>query len=169
MFIFTRVHPNPTWMYLYKCKHTHSQENIVENVGLGAGLASLAFWGFLAAAVVAGVWDSIRKRDAQHETVRRMIESGQPLNQELLDKLISASSGGKRRLDRDIKLAALYILPVAAGMTAFAWIMGGYYPHAGPPLFGVAALLGCIGVGFWVASTIVARWYVDNDSSMKHL
>jgi len=169
MFIFTQVHPNPTRMYLHKCKHTQSEENIVDNVGLGAGLASLAFWGFLATAVVAGVWDSIRKRDTQHETVRRMIESGQPLNQELLDKLISASSGGKRRLDRDFKLAALYTLPGAVGMAAFGWIMGGYYPETEAPLLGVAALLGCVGVGFWLASTIVARWYVDNDSSLKHL
>lgn len=141
----------------------------MENVGLGAGLASLAFWGFLATAVIAGIWESIRKRDAQHETVRRMIESGQPLNQELLDKLISASSGGKRRLDRDMKLAALYILPVAVGMAAFGWIMGGYYVETKAPLLGVAAMLGCIGGGFWMASTIIARWYVDSDSSMNQL
>jgi hypothetical protein len=141
----------------------------VENIGLGAGLASLAFWGFLAIAVIAGIWEKIRKRDAQHETVRRMIESGQPLNQDILDKLISASSGGKRHLDRDMKLAALYILPVAVGMAVFGLILGSYYPHALAPLLGVAALLGCIGGGFWIASTIVARWSVDDDSSMKYL
>ena len=141
----------------------------MDNIGLGAGLASLAFWGFLGTAVIAGVWESIRKRDAQHETVRRMIESGQPLNQELLDKLISASSGGKRRLDRDFKIAALYIIPVAVGMAAFGWILGSYYPQAKAPLLGVAALLGCVGVGFWLASSVVARWYTDNDSSLKHL
>lgn len=72
----------------------------MENIGLGAGLASLAFWGFVATAVVAGVWENIRKRDAQHETVRRLLESGQPINQDLLDKLISATGGAKRRLDR---------------------------------------------------------------------
>jgi len=141
----------------------------VENIGLGAGLASLAFWGFLSTAVIAGIWENIRKRDAQHETVRRMIDSGQPLNQELLDKLISASSGGKRRTDRDLKLAALYVLPVAVGMVAFGLIMGIYYPQVKGPLLGVAGLLACVGGGFWVASTIVERWYVDNDSSMKHL
>ncbi len=141
----------------------------MENIGLGAGLASLAFWGFVATAVVAGVWENIRKRDAQHETVRRLLESGQPINQDLLDKLISATGGAKRRLDRDFKLAALYILPVAVGIAAFGWVLGSYHPKAGPPLLGAAALVGCIGAGFWMASTIVARWYVDNDSSMKNL
>ena len=141
----------------------------MENVGLGAGLASLAFWGFLAAVVIAGVWDSIRKRDAQHETVRRMIESGQPLNQELIDKLVSASSGAKRRLDRDFKLAALYILPGSVGMAAFGWVMGAQYPETEGPLLGVAALLGCVGVGFWLASKLVAHWYTEDDSALKHL
>jgi len=49
----------------------------MEDLGIGAGLAALGFWGFVAVAVVAGIWDNIRKRDAQHETVRRLIESGQ--------------------------------------------------------------------------------------------
>jgi len=141
----------------------------MESVGLGAGLASIAFWGFLSVAVVAGIWDSIRKRETQHETVRRMIESGQPLNQELIDKLVSASSGGKRRLDRDFKLAALYTLPGAVGMAVFGWIMGGQYPQTEGPLLGVAAMLGCVGVGFWLASKLVAHWYIEDDSPLKHL
>jgi hypothetical protein len=136
----------------------------VENIGIGAGLAALAFWGFVATAVVAGVWDSIRKRDAQHETVRRMIESGQPLNQELLDKLVIVSSGDRSRVDRDLKVASLYTTPVAVGMAAFALIMGNQYPKVIGPLLGVAALIGCLGVGFWLASKLVENWYSDDDS-----
>ena len=58
-----------------------AMENVGVGVGIGAGLAALAFWGFIAAVVVAYYWDSIRKRDAQHETVRRALESGQQLDQ----------------------------------------------------------------------------------------
>ena len=36
----------------------------------GAGLAALAFWGFIATVVVAGTWNDILMREAQHETVR---------------------------------------------------------------------------------------------------
>ncbi len=36
--------------------------------GLGAGLSALAFWGFIAAVVVAGIWYSVRERQAQYET-----------------------------------------------------------------------------------------------------
>ena len=141
----------------------------MEHIGLGAGLVSLAFWGFLSVAVIAGIWDSIRKRDAQHETVRRMIESGQPLNHELLDKLVSASGGGRRRVDRDFKRAAFYTLPAALGMAVFGFIMAGQYPETEAPLLGVAALLACLGCGFWLASKLVARWYDEDDSSLNRL
>lgn len=141
----------------------------MDNIGLGAGLVSLAFWGFLSVAVIAGIWESIRKRDAQHETVRRMIESGQPLNHEILDKLMSASSGGPRRLDRDFKLIAFYTLPAAIGMAIFGLIMAGPYPQTEAPLLGVAALLACVGIGFLLASKMVAGWNDDDDSSINHL
>lgn len=36
----------------------------MENIGIGAGLAAIAFWGFVAAIVVTTYWDTIRKRDA---------------------------------------------------------------------------------------------------------
>lgn len=141
----------------------------MENIGLGAGLASIAFWGFLATAVVAGIWDSIRKRDAQHETVRRMIESGQPIDNEVLDKLISISSGARKRIDRDFKVYGLYILPTAVGLAVFGLIMGSLYPDTKIPLLAVAAMLACIGLGFMVAAKVVARWYTDNDSSLNQL
>ena len=91
----------------------------MEEIGLGAGLTALAFWGFLAAVVVAGTvasyWDGIRKREAQHETVRRLIESGQPIDQAAVDKLLSLSEAGSKRYDQDFKLTGLWMLPVAPG------------------------------------------------------
>ena len=141
----------------------------MDNFGLGAGLASIAFWGFLSVAVIAGIWEKIRKRDAQHETVRRMIESGQPLNQEILDKLVNASKGGSRRLDRDLKLTAMYTLPAAVGLAVFGMILGTKYPKALLPLLGAAALVGCIGIGFLVAAKIVERWYVEDDPNLNRL
>ena len=43
--------------------------------GIGLGLASLAFWGFVAAVSVAGIWSEIRNKDAQHETMRRIVDA----------------------------------------------------------------------------------------------
>ena len=135
-------------------------------LGLGVGLAALAFWGFVAACVVAGVWNGIRKRDAQHETVRRLIESGQPIDQELIDKLLLLSDGGSKRHDRDFYVTGLWLLPVAVGMALFARFLGSIEPDAVAPLLGASALIACIGIGALVAGKITGRWYaMDRDSA----
>ena len=138
----------------------------MENIGLGAGLAALAFWGFVASVVFAGVWNGIRKRDAQHETVRRLIESGQSVDQELMEKLSLVSDDGNKRPDRDLYITGLWVLPVAPGLAVMAFILGSTTPDALAPLLGAAALVACLGIGYLVASKLVERWYtVDGDSA----
>lgn len=132
----------------------------MQSFTLGAGLAALAFWGFIAAVVVAGIWYDVRKREAQHETVRRIIESGKPINEELMDKLLSMGGGKGERLDRVFKITALILLPAAAGLAIFGLILGMQYPETQLPLLGAAALVACIGIGFVVAASVARRWYV---------
>ena len=136
------------------------------DIGLGVGLAALAFWGFVATCVFAGVWHEIRKRDTQHETVRRLIESGQPIDQELLEKLSLASDGGSSHPDRDFYITALWLLPVAPGLAIMAFFLGSITPDALAPILGAAALVACLGIGYLVASKVVRRRYaVDSDSA----
>ena len=52
------------------------------------GLEAIALFGFLAAVILGGIWYRIRKRDAQHETLRLMIEKGQDVDQAVMDKLL---------------------------------------------------------------------------------
>ena len=87
----------------------------MQGFSLGAGLASLAFWGFLASIIVAGIWYDSRKRESQHETVRRLFESGQPIDDAMMDKLLSLSGDKRERLDRNFKVVALIMLPAAVG------------------------------------------------------
>jgi len=137
----------------------------MDNIGVGAGMAAMAFWAFVAAVSVAGIWDGIRKREARHETLRRLAESGQSIDEKIMDKLLLLNAGGSKRHDRDFKLTALWILPVSVGMLVFGLVMGSYYPETYGPLLGVSGLLACLGIGFLVASKIAARWYQeDNDS-----
>jgi hypothetical protein len=142
----------------------------MQGFSLGAGLAALAFWGFIASVVVAGIWFDIRKREAQHETVRRLVESGQLINQELMDKLLVLSDGKSKRLDRDFKITGLIMLPAAIGLAIFGLILGTQIPQAQIPLLGSAALVACIGLGFLGASKVVARWSsADSDSASDYL
>ena len=94
----------------------------MENLTTGAGLGALGFWLFIAAIIAVGVWDSIRKRDAQHETLRRIIESGQSIDEELTDKIL-ALTGGSKTLERDMWVSGLIVLSVAPGLAVFGWVM----------------------------------------------
>jgi len=142
----------------------------MENFGLGAGLAALAFWGFIAAVAVAGIWDGVRKREAQHETLRRLAETDQKIDKALLEKLFMLNSDGDKRYDRDFKLTALWILPVSVGIAMLGLIMGHQYPQVYSPILGAAALLACLGIGFWIASKIAERWYrEENDPTRDRL
>ena len=135
----------------------------MESIGTGAGLAAMGFWLFIAIIVATGVWDSIRKRDAQHETLRRAIESGQPIDDELADRLL-ALSGDSRKLARDLKVGGIIVLALAPGLALMGW---GMSVALAPELFGVlssvAGLLAFLGAGLLLASFVVTRWHDDED------
>jgi hypothetical protein len=137
----------------------------MEDFGLGAGLAAIGFWGFIAVTVIAGVWSDNRKKETQHETVRRMIESGQKIDQETMDKLLSLDGRKDKRPDRDLKISGLIVLPVSAGIALFAMILGSAKPDATTPLLGAAALVACVGLGLLAAGKVASRWYPSDENS----
>lgn len=140
----------------------------VSDIGIGAGLAVLAFWLFLSAIILGGIWDNIRKREAQHETVRRIIESGQDIDREVFDKLLSISDGKYRRVDRDFKLAGLVLIPVALGVAVLGIFIGSQYGGYLGPLSGVAALIGCLALGFLAIGKHISSWYSDTGGNDVH-
>jgi hypothetical protein len=129
--------------------------------GLGAGLAALAFWGFLAAVVVAGIWYGIREKEAQHETMRRIVESGQPID----EKAVAMVFRGESRPDRDLKIAAMIVIACAPGLAILGYALSFISEKALMPLLGVAGLVGFVGIGLWVASKIAERAYLEDKST----
>ena len=129
--------------------------------GLGAGLSALAFWGFIAAVVVAGIWYSIREREAQYETVRRIIESGQPVDDALIDRVFRGDS----RPDVGLKIAGLIALFVAPGLAVLGWFIGQLSASWLMPILGASALVAFVGVGLLVASKVAERSYRKDDPS----
>ena len=130
--------------------------------GIGAGLGSMAFWGFLAAVVVGGIWESVRRREAQHETMRRIIESGQPIDDKLMSKLFSSESS--KRPDRDLRVGGLVALFTAPGLALLGWCVSQISEKWLFPMLGVAALVACIGIGLLVAAEFVVRAYCNDDA-----
>mgnify|MGYP001555875161 FL=1 len=114
------------------------------------GLAAFGFWMFIAAAVVSGVWDGVRKRDAEHETLRRIIESGKEPDPEVVDKLL----GHKKAPARDLKVAGLIVIFVAPGLALMGFLID---ESAFMPLLGVAGLVAFVGIGLLTASKFMER------------
>jgi len=137
-----------------------TEENVME--GLGGGLAALAFWGFIASVVVAGIWSEVRKRDAQHETMRRIVESGQPLDEAVVEKIFQSD----KRIDRDLMTAGLIVIFVAPGRGALGWFLGDTSETVLTALLGVSFLVAFVGIGLLVAARVAKRSYQrDNDPS----
>ncbi len=135
----------------------------MQGFSTGAGLAALAFWGFIAAVVVAGIWYDMRKKEAQHETIRRLLESGQPVDEKLMEKLDLVSGDKADRVDRGLKIGGLITLPTAAGLAIFGYILGFHEASARLPLYGVAALVAFVGLGLMIASNVASRWYEEDE------
>jgi len=129
---------------------------------IGAGIAALAFWGFIAAFVVAGVWDGAKKREAQHETLRRMIESGKPVDDALMRNLMI---GEPKRPDRDLAIGAIITFAIAVGLAVFAVVFGN--ERALAPLLGAAGLVGCLSAGLAAASAYARRRREEDDQHAR--
>lgn len=146
-------------MYLQEYICLATGENDME--GIGGGLAALAFWGFLAAVVVGGIIYGIREREAQHETFRRVIESGKPVDPALMDKVL----GGDKVVHRDLKIGGLIVILAAPGVAVAGWLISLLAEAWLYPMLGVAALLAFVGMGLLLASKSAEQSFRESDPS----
>jgi len=127
--------------------------------GLAAGLSALAFWGFIAAVVIGGIWYGIRERQAQYATLRHIIDTGKPVDERVVERIL----GGNRRPDHGLKIAGLIVIFAAPGVAVLAWFIGQVARQWLLPLLGVAGLVGFVGIGLLVAARAAARaWREEN-------
>ena len=130
-------------------------------MGDAVGLGALGFWLFLAAVVVSGIWFDARKRESQQETLRRIVESGQRLDQAMIDKFIKSGSEGNRT-DQDLKIGGLITLSVAPGLLLLGYFLSRVEERMMDVMLGVALLVGFVGVGLYAAGKMSERWYKDS-------
>lgn len=124
---------------------------------IGTGLGALAFWGFLGAVVVAGIWYDLRRRQAQQETLREIVRSGGALDPAVIDKLLAHRDDNGEETARDLKIAAVITLSVAPGLLLLGLVLAAVAdPIMLPILAGVAGLVGFIAAGLFAAARIAA-------------
>ncbi len=130
--------------------------------GFGFGLAAFAFWGFIASCVVAGIWYAIREKEAQHETLRRIIESGKEVDVNVIDRVMS--DGGKS--ETDLKVGGYITLFVAPGLALLGYVLKVATDNGQvfTILLGVAGLVAFVAIGLLVAAKIVERDSASNSN-----
>jgi hypothetical protein len=123
--------------------------------GLGFGLAAFAFWGFIASCVVGGIWYAIREKEAQHETLRRIIESGKDIDAEVIDQVMN--DGGKS--EKDLKVGGFITMSVAPGLALLGYVLGSATGNEQvfTILLGVSGLVFFVAVGLLVAAKVTAE------------
>lgn len=124
---------------------------------IGDGLAALAFWGFVAVIVVSGILFSAANRRNRHETLQKLIESGQPVDHEMIERLISAGSGDSVSLSRGLRVAGIIVLSVAPGIAVLGLLLQALAEWALYPLLGAALIVGCTGFGLLVAAMTLTK------------
>ena len=123
--------------------------------GLGFGLASFAFWAFIASCVVGGIWYAIREKEAQHETLRRIIESGKDVDVNVVDRIMS--DGGKS--ETDLKVGGYITMSVAPGLALLGYVLkvATGSDEVFTILLGVSGLVFFVSAGLLVAARVIER------------
>ena len=129
--------------------------------GVGVGLGAFAFWGFIAAVTVGGIWGESKKRESQHETLRRLVESGQPVDTELMEKLM----GKEPRPDRGLRTGGIVNLALCVGLVIMGLLVSQTDERATGPIVGFGCVLGCLGVGLLIASVFARRSLEEEQAS----
>ena len=127
----------------------------------GFGLAAFAFWAFIASCVVSGIWYAIREKEAQHETLRRIIESGKEVDVEVIERVMS--DGGKS--ETDLRVGGYITMFVAPGLILLGYVLE--IVSDNDRIFTI--MLGVGGLVFFVAiGLLVAANVIDRDKATKN-
>ena len=86
------------------------------------GFAALGFWIFIAAIIVAAMWQETRQKAEKHETLRRIVEKTGTIDEAQLQELFSKSSSGEWKPGtsyRALRIWGTIVMFIGAGVFTF--------------------------------------------------
>ena len=120
-------------------------------------LIGVAFWIFVAAVSVAGIWWSISRNREMQKTIRLAIEKDVQLDAGLVEALAKSRSGKPE----DYYIGGITCFAVGIGLPIFGFFLKQGKPEAFLPLVGVGILVGLIGVGLVVGGRLLSRREIE--------
>jgi hypothetical protein len=130
---------------------------------LAGAIVAVAFWAFLAVAAVSGMRYDFRKRQLAMESVRAAIERGQPLDPDLVERLLAQPHDRGREhealaaLEPNLQIGGIITLCASVGVAIASLFVGLQYPVAKYPMLGGGILGFCVGIGLVIAARSVRR------------
>ena len=127
---------------------------------------ALGFWIFLAAIIVAGVWEKSRREAEKHETLRRIVEKTGEIDEAKLKELFNPAEDPKSNAGegyRAARVVGTIIMFIGAGIATFFWIVAGFGKVLGHTrmfddgtwlivAFAVPAAIAMLGLGIFFSS-----------------
>jgi hypothetical protein len=128
---------------------------------LGAYLAVVSVFVFLSVATVAGIVGEYKRRALLIEPLRAAIERGQPLDSQLIERLMAPEPHGEALNPLYFKVAGIITVAAGTGIAGLAYFIAQVMPLALYPLLGVGLVAVCVGVGLLVAARVVPAAAAD--------
>jgi hypothetical protein len=119
-------------------------------------LGALGFWLFIAAIIVAGVWEKSRREAERHETLRRIVEKTGTIDEAKLKDLFTAAPAEESKPGsgyRSLRITGVIVMFLAAGLAIiFATIGLMFGDRQAIAALAIAAALALVGLGIFFSS-----------------
>jgi hypothetical protein len=107
-----------------------------------SGLGALGFWLFLAILVVAIAWAIVRKAQIRQDALIRIVESGQDLDKEIIEKVFSVTPRKNYQpidyiRDGSTGAGMTFFIGFFTAFAGFVWEGGISYPIVGLGIFAI--------------------------------
>ena len=116
-------------------------------------IVGAAFWIFIAAVVVAGIWYAYARNRETQKTIRAAIDKGTPLDDALVEKLLARDSGRPS----DYYTGGIVCLACAIGLPILGYFVEKVGPGSFYPIAGAGILVGLVGIGLILSGMLIGR------------